>query len=156
MGKSKDYQKSAQDARKLANQAAELSRLRSHDLDQMLHSEKGARERLTDGQDRQHHREQNPGRSISSLRTARFQAMESQLTSAFNYCLTAENGLVVLGRMANARRAIENATRIRGSTRSRQQTESYTCGFCVHNQSAIGRTRKTNITYRSAVRLSWR
>src|SRR5215469_4464555 len=111
MDESKDYQKSAQDARVLANQAAESSRLRSHDLDQMLHSAKGARERLMDGQDRQHNREQNPGRSISSLRTARFQAMESQLTSAF-YCLTAENALVVLCRMDNARRAIENARRV--------------------------------------------
>ena len=108
----KDYRKSAKDAHELANQAAESSRLRSNDLDQMLHSAKGAREKLTDSQGRQRKREQNPGRSISSLRSARFQAMESQLTSAFNYCLTAENALVVLDRMENARRAIEKARHV--------------------------------------------
>ena len=112
MDEGNDYRKLAKDAHKRANHAAESSRLHSKDLGQMVHSAKGARERLTDGQDRQRTREQNPGRSISSLKTARFQAMETQLTSAFNYCLTAENALGVLGRTENARRAIERARHV--------------------------------------------
>src|SRR5262249_5625503 len=53
-------------------------------------------------------------RPNSSLRTARIrlQAIESQLKSAFNYCLTAENALGVLGRMENARRAIAKARHV--------------------------------------------
>jgi len=112
MDERNDYRKSAKDAHKRANQAAESSRLHSNDLGHMLHSAKSAHGRLTDGQDRQRKREQNPGRSISSLRTARFQAMESQLRSAFNYCLTAENAVGVLGRLETARRAIERARHV--------------------------------------------
>src|SRR5262249_46350810 len=69
----------------------------------------------TDGQDRQLKRELNPSpataRPISSPRTAgvRLQAIESQFTSALNYCLTAENAMSVLGRVESARRAIEKA-----------------------------------------------
>ena len=42
-------------------------------------------------------------------RCSRRQAIESQLTSAFNYCATAENAAVILGRMENARLSIEMA-----------------------------------------------
>jgi hypothetical protein len=115
MNESNDFRKSAKDAHKRANQAAESSRLHSNDLGQMVRSAKGARERLADGQDRQLKGEQVPppatARPNSSLKTARIrlQAIESQLNSAFNYCSTAENAMSVLGRVESARRAIENA-----------------------------------------------
>jgi hypothetical protein len=39
----------------------------------------------------------------------RLRAMQSQLDAAFNYCCTAQNALAVLGRMMDARTAIEKA-----------------------------------------------
>ena len=75
-----DYRKSAKNAHNQANQAAESSRRHSNDLGKMIRSAKGSRDHLTDGQDRQRKREQNSART----KRLRLQAMESQLTSAFN------------------------------------------------------------------------
>lgn len=41
----------------------------------------------------------------------RMKAIQSQLDAAFTYCVTAETALSVLGRVENARRAIERARR---------------------------------------------
>jgi len=41
----------------------------------------------------------------------RLRAIQSQLDAAFTYCSTAETALTVLGRVENARRAIEKARR---------------------------------------------
>jgi hypothetical protein len=48
----------------------------------------------------------------------RLRAMESQLDAAFNYCSTAQNALAVLGRVKDARRAIENARHTAESVRA--------------------------------------
>lgn len=62
MDDSNDYRKSAKDAHKVPNQAAESSRLHSDGVGEMVPSANDARERLTDRQDRQRKRkrEQNP------------------------------------------------------------------------------------------------
>ena len=115
MGKSGDYRKSVKNAHEQATQAAESSRQHTNDLDKIIRSAEGARDQLTDGQDRQRMREQTAARTAradASSRTAahvRLRAIESQLTSAFTYCTTGENALVVLGRVKTARRSIEKA-----------------------------------------------
>ena len=115
MDKSGGYRKSVKNAHEQANQAAESSRQHANDLDEIIRSAERARDQLTNGQDRQGRREQNMARTApgdASSRTAahlRLRAIESQLTSAFNYCSTGENALAVLGRVENARRSIEKA-----------------------------------------------
>ena len=117
MDESNDYRQSAKDAHKLANQAAESSRQHANDLDKIIRSAKSKSDMLTDGQDRQNKREQSSAptaRAKASLRNAsiRLRAMESQLTSAFNYCSTADNALTILGRVEHARRATERARHV--------------------------------------------
>src|SRR5262245_66525168 len=113
MDKSGDYRKSVKNAREQANHAAESSLQHSNDLDEIIRSAKGARDQLTDGQDRQRRRERKSdptARADASSRAAarvRLRAIESQLTSAFNYLSTAQNALAVLGRVETARRSIE-------------------------------------------------
>lgn len=110
-----DYRKSVNHAPEQAPQAAESSRQLAKRLDKIIRSAKTARAQLADGQGRQRNREQNTARTagaVASSKTAaqvRLQAMELQLTSAFNYCSTGENALAVLGRVATAQHSIEKA-----------------------------------------------
>ena len=138
MDKGEDYRKSVKNAHEHANQAAESSRQHTNDLDKIIRSAKGARDQLTDGQDRQRRREQNTAsptqRADASSRTAahvRLRAIESQLTSAFNYLSTGQNALAVLGRVENARRSIETARHTADKVRTHVKEPNHVPGDSV-------------------------